>query len=53
MKTENFFGVLSLIIIFEMYTVSVRMRVYQYLRVFEVILVGRGLCIFFFDIWCN
>lgn len=47
MKTENFFGVLSLIIIFEIYTVSVRMRVYQYLRVFEVILVGRGVCIFF------
>lgn len=50
MKTEYFFlfiGVLSLIFIFEIFTVSVRMRVYQYLRVFEVILGGRGVCIFF------
>lgn len=50
MKTEYFFlfiGVLSLIFIFEIFTVSVRMRVYQYLRVFEVNLEG-GVCNFFF-----
>lgn len=42
-------GVLSLIFIFEIFSVSVRMRVYHYLRVFEVtfFLGGGGYAIFF------
>lgn len=53
MKTKYFFlfiGVLSLIFIFEIFTVSVRMRVNQYLKVFEVNLGGGGVCNFFLNL---